>query len=69
MVDQLGPVVRRMDVDLDHARVGRDLQHLQARVARRRVAFEHDRHAELGRRGFDRGDQLEVVLERLRAAA
>jgi hypothetical protein len=43
-----------MDVDLDHAGVGRDLQQLQARIARRRVAFQHDLHAELGGRGFDR---------------
>jgi hypothetical protein len=47
VVDQFGPVVRRVDVDLDHARVGRDLQHLQARVARRRVAFHHDLQAQV----------------------
>ena len=52
-----------MDVDLDHARVGRDLQHLQPRVARRRIAFEHDLHAQLGGRGLDRGQQFEVVLQ------
>jgi hypothetical protein len=45
VVDQFGPVVRGVDVDLDDTGVGRHLQQLQARVARRRVAFEHDLHA------------------------
>jgi hypothetical protein len=35
-----------MDVDLDHTRVGRDLQQLQARVARRRIALQHQLHAQ-----------------------
>ena len=63
MLHQLAPVVGRVDVDLDDTRVGRDLQQRQARVARGRVAFEHDLHAQLGRRGFDRRDQVEVVLQ------
>jgi hypothetical protein len=63
VVDQFGPVVRRVDVDLDHPGVGRHLQQLQARVARRRVAFQHDLDPLLGRRGLDRGQQLEVVLQ------
>ena len=63
VLDELGPVVRGVDVDLDHAGVGRDLQHLQAWVARRRVAFEDDLHAQRLRRGFDGGEQVQVVLE------
>ena len=40
--DQFAPVRHRVDVDLDDARIRRDLQQLQAWVTRRRVAFEHD---------------------------
>ena len=50
---QLAPAVGRMDVDLDHARIGRDLQQLQARVARRRIAFQHDLHAQFLGGGLD----------------
>ncbi len=63
VVDQLVPVVRRMDVDLDHPRVGRHLQHLQTRVARRRITFEHDLQPQLGGGGLDGGQQVEVVLQ------
>ena len=63
MLHQLAPVVRRVDVDLDDAGVGCDLQQLQARVARGRIAFEHDLHAQLRCGGFDRGHQVEVVLQ------
>jgi hypothetical protein len=53
----------RVDVDLDHARVGRDLQQLQARVARRRVALQHDLHAQGFGGGLDGGQQVQVVLQ------
>ena len=43
VVHQLAPVVHGLDVGFDHAGVGRDLQHLQALVARRRVALQHHR--------------------------
>ena len=62
-VRQLRPVARRMDVDLDHAGVGRDREAPQARVARRLVAFEQHRHRQLGRRRLDAGEQIDVVLE------
>ena len=39
VVDQIFPVVHRLNIDLNHAGVGRDLQHFQARVTRGRVAF------------------------------
>jgi hypothetical protein len=55
---------RRVDVDLDHAGVGRDLQQLQARIARRRVAFQHDLHAQFGGGGLDGGQQVQVVFQR-----
>ena len=61
---QLVPAVGRMDVDLDHAGVGRDLEMVQPMIVRRRVAFDHDRQCASSARGLlDRGDQVEVVLE------
>jgi hypothetical protein len=52
-----------MDVDLDDAGVWGDLQELQARVARRRVAFQHQLDALLGRRGLHGLQQRQVVLQ------
>ena len=59
------PAQRRMDVDLDDARVGRDADHIEARVDRRRVALDVQRQPEALRRRLDRGDQLQIVLEPL----
>src|SRR5436190_19035256 len=39
-VDAFPPTSGRMDVDLDDARVGCDTDDIQARVVRRRVAFD-----------------------------
>ena len=63
VVHQLGPVVRRVDVDLDHARIGRDLQQFQTRVTGRRVAFEDDLNAQLSCGGFDGAHQCQVIFE------
>ena len=63
MFHQFAPVAGRVDVDFDHAGVGRDLQHFQARVARWRVAFEHDGQAQCFGAGFDGSEQVEVVFE------
>ena len=54
-----------MDVDLDHAGIGRDADDVEARVVRRRVALDVDRQAHRLRRGLGRGDQLEIVLDAL----
>ena len=64
-VDQLAPGGRRRDVHLDDAGVRRDRHRLQARVARRRIAFDHHRRAGLGRRVLDRRDERERRLEAL----
>ena len=61
----LAPVLGRMDVDLDHARIGRDADDVEPRVDRRRVALDMERQPEAFRRRLDRGDQLEIVLEPL----
>ena len=49
--------MRRMDVDLDDAGIGRDLDHVEARIGRRRIAFEMDGSLQLCGGGFDRGEE------------
>ena len=62
VLHQLQPVVRGVDVDFNHARVGCDLQHFQSGIAWRWIAFEHDAHAQLFGGGFDGAEQIKVVL-------
>ena len=50
VVHEFVPVGGRMDVHLDDAGIGRDLEHVEARIGRRRVAFDDDGRAELRRR-------------------
>ena len=50
VVLELLPVGGGMDVDLDHAGIGRDGEAPEARIVGRRVAFEAHRHAERLRR-------------------
>jgi hypothetical protein len=63
VVDEVLPRRSRVDVDLDDAGIGRHLQALEARVARRWIALEAHLRAERGGGVFDRGDQVEVLLE------
>jgi hypothetical protein len=63
LLDQAAPAVGRLDVDLDHPRIGRDPETGQARIARRLVAFQQHRHPHFLSGGLHGGDQLEVVLE------
>ena len=58
-----------MHVHLDDAGVGRDRELVQARIVRRRFAFDDDRHAQFGDGGFDAGDEIEIIFRRLRPAA
>ena len=51
----------RMDVDLDDAGIGRDLDDIEARVVRRRVPFQAQRHAHRGRGCLDGGNQGGIV--------
>jgi hypothetical protein len=62
VLDELAPVVRRVDVDFNDARIGRDRERLQTRVARRRVAFEHDLELACSGGGFNGSEQLEPVV-------
>ncbi len=52
-----------MDVDLDDAGVGRDLQDLQPHVARRQIAFETHRDAARLRALLDGDEQFEIALD------
>ena len=63
--DAVAPVRCRMDVDLDDAGIGRDADDVEARIVRRAVALDMDRQADRLGRLLRRGDQLEIVLERL----
>ena len=63
VVHQLRPAGCRMDVDFDDARVRGDLQQLETGVARRWIPLQHDGHAQLLRRRFHGGKQVEVVIQ------
>ena len=43
VVDRLAPAIGGLDVDLDHAGVGRHLDDVEARVRRRRIALDAHR--------------------------
>ena len=60
---RLAPGRGGMDVDLDHAGIGRHLDAVDARIERRRVALDADRHVSLARDRFDCGEQLEIIVE------
>ena len=64
-IDRVAPGCGRMDVDLDDTGIGRHLDHVQPRVGRRQIAFDVERQVELGGRGFDGGEKLEIALELL----
>ena len=52
-----------MHIDLDDAGIGRHLDDVEARIGRGLIAFDMDRLAEFGGGGFDRGEQLDVIVE------
>src|SRR5579859_7069518 len=64
-LDELVPVCGRVDVDLHDTGVGCYAKTVEARVSRWLVALHDDGLRETARRGLDRCDQLEVVLEPL----
>ena len=64
-LDRLPPAARRMDVDLDHAGIGRHLDHVEARIVRRRIAFDVNLRADLARGSFDGRDQRQIVFQPL----
>jgi len=48
-IDGFTPGCRRLDIDLDDAGIGRDLEHVEPRIGRRRIAFDVDGQGEFGR--------------------
>ena len=48
VIDQFTPVVRRVDIDLDHAGVRGDLQQLETGIAWWRIALQDYLHVQLG---------------------
>ena len=65
-VAQLAPRARRLEVDLDDARVGGHDELRQPGVRRRGVALDHDSDVKLGGDLLERRDEGHVVVEPLR---
>ncbi len=63
VVDRLAPVGDGLDVDFDHAGIGRHHDEVDARIARRRVAFDLDLEAEFGGGRLNRRQQFEIILQ------
>ncbi len=62
---RLAPAIGGMDVDFDHAGIGRHLDDIEPRVRRRRIALDADgRVARLGD-GLHRGEDLQIILKPL----
>src|SRR5262249_53584893 len=62
LTNQLAPTRSRVEVDLDDAWIGRDLDVTEARIVRWRRPLEHDGKGERRSRIFDSGNQIKVVL-------
>ena len=62
-IDNLAKGARRMNIDLNDARVWRDLQHPQAGIVWRRITFQNDLPIQFGRRLLDRRQEIQVVLK------
>ena len=63
-VHEFVPRLAGVQIDFDHAGVGRDFQHVETRITRWCVAFDGDGRSELGGGVFDGGDEFEIVFER-----
>ena len=69
LLNELVPVVRRMQVDFDDAGIRRHLEMVEPRIVLGRRAFDDDRHRQARRRLLDRRNQIEIVLGRPGPAA
>ena len=61
--DHFPPVVHGLDVHLDHPGVGGDLQAVDTRIERRRIAFHHHRELCFFGGGLHGGRQLQISLQ------
>ena len=64
-IDRLAPVLRRLDVDLDDAGIGRHLDDLDARIVGRPVALDMNLELQFLGGRLHRRDQFEIILELL----
>ena len=62
-IHDLAEGARRMNIDLNDARVWGNLQHPQAGIVWRRITFQDDLPIQFGRRLLDRRQELQVVLK------
>ena len=69
VADQFGPVVGGLEIDLDDAGIGRDLEMLDAGIVRRGVALDAHGQAEFGGGVLDGGDEVEIIFRSARWAA
>jgi hypothetical protein len=71
VIDRLGrgdtivPSMGGVDVHLDHAGIGGHADHVQARVIGGRIAFDMDGQVQFLRRQLCRGQQFQIILQRL----
>ena len=63
--DDFAPVLRRVNVDLDHAGIGGDLDNLDTRIVRRGVTFDVNLKLHVLGGRFHYRNQFEIVLELL----
>ena len=64
-IDGFAPACRRLDVDFDHAGIGRHLDHFDAGIERRRIALDMHLHLHLFGGRLHRRDQFEVIFQLL----
>ena len=61
-LDEFVPRFARVHVHLDHAGVGRDAEFVQARIFRRRFAFDDDGQTGFVRGRFDARDEIQIIF-------
>jgi hypothetical protein len=63
--NEIVPRVRRVKIDFDHARIGRDGEVVQTRIDRRLFTLDDDRHAQRRGGALECRKQIEVILRPL----
>ena len=63
VLDQFIPACGRVEIHFNHAGIGRDFDHVDARIVRRGIPFDEHGHPQVGGRILDRRDQAKIILE------